>query len=452
MTDDWTPGAASTRIVLLGADTFRSGALSDLPAVRNNLTDLSHALTGKPHGLLAGHPANCTVLGLDGRADQDAVGEKLSAASGEAEELLLVYYSGHGVLDVDGKLHLALRDTDPRRPGYTALSLDLIKRDLAGARARARVLILDCCFSGRAINTMAETEQLVAEQLTLTGTYILASTSANKPSLVLPGQRNTAFTAALLRSLSEPEPLTLDEIYARTDTELGGLGLPRPRCASTDAGRRLALARGPVPEHADNVVPRRRRKRWVPAAAAVVLAGAIWAGTALLPPEDEASPPAPTTPTSPQPQANAAPPAPPPPQVRQVEDLTVDVSGTGKTPDGAIALGVTTALASANANGSKTVAGGGGEGEGGAALTAEKPTPGSFTRGFADFYVDTAMENCTARNVGVGEAVVTGTADSWVKVVVTEFNLPKGPDEKLSVTFRVEQGTGELPASDQLCL
>ncbi|MEV0600248.1 caspase family protein [Streptomyces sp. NPDC050315] len=252
MTATWFPDGATSRVVCIGADTYHSAELPPIPAVRNNLTDLRNALTHSGHGLFAGQDADaghCTVLGLDDGppVDQAAIGQALSRAAHEATDLLLVYYSGHGLLDDDGMLYLALPHTDRSRLTYTALSLAHIKRDLADARARARVLILDCCFSGRAIEAMATPTDLVLGQLPVTGTYTLTSTTETTPSYAPCNSRNSAFTGALLTALTAPEPLALDEIYQHVDTTLSEAGLPGPRRRVTGHANRLALARGPVP-------------------------------------------------------------------------------------------------------------------------------------------------------------------------------------------------------------
>ncbi|MEU5109701.1 MULTISPECIES: hypothetical protein [unclassified Streptomyces] len=52
------------------------------------------------------------MLGPGGEpATREAIGAALSRAGREATELLLVYYSGHGLVDDDGMLHLALEHT-----------------------------------------------------------------------------------------------------------------------------------------------------------------------------------------------------------------------------------------------------------------------------------------------------------------------------------------------------
>lgn len=48
--------------------------------------------------------------------------------------------------------------------GGCGLPLDLVKQELGGARARARVRLLDCCFSGRAGSATADPAGLLLGQ------------------------------------------------------------------------------------------------------------------------------------------------------------------------------------------------------------------------------------------------------------------------------------------------
>ncbi|MFI0486846.1 caspase family protein [Actinomadura sp. 9N215] len=228
--------------MLIGAGTFRDPELPDIPAVRANLEDLRQVLTHPVYGLLAAE--HCQVLADP--ADQAAVGVALTAAVREAEDLLLVYYCGHGVLDDTGVLHFALTGTDAEHVGFSAIHVDLVKRMVGSARAKARVLLLDCCFSGQAVTVMSRRKSLALGQLDLTGTYTLTSTPATSLSHAPLGARNTAFTGALLDALRIPGPLTLDQIHHHIDQELAGRGLPRPQRRSVGAAGNLTVTRGPI--------------------------------------------------------------------------------------------------------------------------------------------------------------------------------------------------------------
>lgn len=236
------PDAVLSRAVVVGAAEFRDRELADLPAVRNNVADFARVLTSSAGtGLPAEH---CAVVG-DG-ASFASIGELVEQAAEQAEDLLLFYYAGHGVVDSHGRLHLTLPSTDLGRLRWTGLPFETIREAFAEARARTRVVILDCCYSGRAIvGGMAGAA--VAGQLDVEGTYTLTATTRNEAALALPGAVHTAFTGEFLTLLTDGDPeggelLTLGHIYQRLRWVLHRRGLPLPERCGTRNADQLALA------------------------------------------------------------------------------------------------------------------------------------------------------------------------------------------------------------------
>lgn len=238
------PDPARSRAVLIGASHFTTAGpdLPDIPAVQANLTALRQVLTSPDTGVL--RPEFCRVLADPTSADE--VGTALSEAAASATDLLLVYYAGHGLVDDRGRLHLALAHTHPHRARWTALPLDLLREEIAHSAAATRVLVLDCCFSGRAIEAMTDDQGVIGGQLDVAGTYTLTSTTANAPAHAPAGDRYTAFTGALLRALDNADPLTLDQIYVVVDRDLAARNLPRPQRRVVNTAGDLALSRGPA--------------------------------------------------------------------------------------------------------------------------------------------------------------------------------------------------------------
>src|SRR5205807_2278937 len=59
-----------------------------------------------------------------------------------------LYFSGHGVLDERGRLHLAARDTERELISGTAIPATFVTDEMDACHSRRQVLVLDCCHSG----------------------------------------------------------------------------------------------------------------------------------------------------------------------------------------------------------------------------------------------------------------------------------------------------------------
>src|SRR5215207_139597 len=65
------------------------------------------------------------------------------------DDLLLFYYSGHGIYD-DGDLYLTTSETDPYIPSRRGFNFDELRRLMNDSISTSVVAILDCCSSGSA--------------------------------------------------------------------------------------------------------------------------------------------------------------------------------------------------------------------------------------------------------------------------------------------------------------
>src|SRR4029450_688569 len=63
------------------------------------------------------------------------------SATRTADDTLVLFFSGHGLLDEEGHLHLAAKDTDPRLPNATALPADYIRAQLDRCSSRRQGLV-----------------------------------------------------------------------------------------------------------------------------------------------------------------------------------------------------------------------------------------------------------------------------------------------------------------------
>ncbi|EFL40132.1 caspase family protein [Streptomyces griseoflavus] len=77
---------------------------------------------------------------------QRSIHDMLSQAN--ADDLVIIYFSGHGLKDLFGRFYLALPETDLSALPATALSGRYIREQINDAAVRKIVIVLDSCFSG----------------------------------------------------------------------------------------------------------------------------------------------------------------------------------------------------------------------------------------------------------------------------------------------------------------
>jgi uncharacterized caspase-like protein len=254
---------ARSRAVLLGVSFFPRDPdrLPALPAVRNNLRDLARLLADpKVIGLDSRH-----IVVVDDRPSTEML-SRLAEVAADAEDAIIVYYAGHGLIG-GTQLYLTGTDSSDRMIEFDGMPIDRLRRALMASPARKRVLILDCCYSGRAAELMGTTRAMLQASIDdIQGAYVLASSGATEASVAPDGARHTAFTGELLRILEEGiesagPTLKLPEIYRELFVTLRrNPKLPEPQhSASKTVGEMafvrnrafLAAASQAVPERAD---------------------------------------------------------------------------------------------------------------------------------------------------------------------------------------------------------
>ncbi|MFH8367090.1 caspase family protein [Streptomyces sp. NPDC018031] len=236
------PDPAASRAVLIGTAAYQH--LDQLPAVAANIRDLADTLGD---AMLWGLPREHCALVPD-PADAAAMLDPVHRAGEAASDTLLVYFAGHGLRDPDSAdLYLGLSGSR-ENAGYTAVAYEHLRSAVRAARARRRVVVLDCCFSGRAARALGGSAETLAAQLAVDGAYVLTASPRDRVALAPDGEPHTAFTGELLGILRRgvtdgPELIDLDTLYRVLGERLGAKNRPRPqRSQENDVGR-LPLVR-----------------------------------------------------------------------------------------------------------------------------------------------------------------------------------------------------------------
>ncbi|MFG3297058.1 caspase family protein [Streptomyces sp. NPDC048179] len=173
------------------------------------------------------------------------------------DDLTLLYFTGHGLKDDDGRLYLAMTNT--RRDGllFTALSAEQIDQAMEGCASRQKVLILDCCYSGAfPVGRISKADNAVhaLERFQGRGRTVLTASDATQYSFEgnqAHGQAvQSVFTRYLVQGLRDGSAdldgdgdITLDELYGYVhDRVVDEMPQQRPKKQDNVEGR-IVIAR-----------------------------------------------------------------------------------------------------------------------------------------------------------------------------------------------------------------
>ncbi|MEW2290742.1 caspase family protein [Streptomyces sp. NPDC047841] len=235
------PSPGRSRAVLIGVSNYRERELSDLPHVERNLADLEHLLTSPRSWSLPDE--HCQTL-FD-PTSREQVMAAVEQAAAEATDTLLVYYAGHGQIDRhQERLFLTLPHSQAHK-AWSGILYEDLRHAVEGTRADRRIVILDCCYAGRA--TVMGDDIDLAEQATVEGTCVLAASPPTKKAMFYPAERNTAFTGELLQILNHgvpdgPQLLDVRTAFEHAHRNLVQRGRPRPRLIAQNSAGGVPLA------------------------------------------------------------------------------------------------------------------------------------------------------------------------------------------------------------------
>src|SRR6476620_9597766 len=187
------------------------------------------------------------------------VGEAIADFYGDAgrEDLPLLYFSGHGVKDDEGRLYLAMTNTRRDALMFTAISGAQLNDAMDASRSRRKVLILDCCYSGAfPAGRAAKADEGVQtiERFQGKGRAVLTASDATQYAFEGDDLRgsgtSSVFTRYLVEAISsgaadldEDGDITLDELYSYVyDRVVAEVPQQRPK-KQEDVDGRILIAR-----------------------------------------------------------------------------------------------------------------------------------------------------------------------------------------------------------------
>jgi len=196
--------AAEKWAILIGVDTYDDPGIGKLKYTVNDAEALHKALTAAPGGFSADNVILMTPR-VENRLHHPTRNNIIAMLSSwlsltEPEDTVLVYFSGHG-MEHDGRGYVLPQDARRSTPELTSINIGLIKDQMARAKARKRVLVLDACHSGTDKDTSAMGRGFSQELEGSGGLVILASCDVEESSYEMDASKQGAFTHFLIEAL-----------------------------------------------------------------------------------------------------------------------------------------------------------------------------------------------------------------------------------------------------------
>lgn len=192
---------------------------------------------------------------VDAKADtiKRAIDNLFSQA--EYDDLVLLYYSGHGYRGHDGRHYLIAEDSQSDLILSSGIQDTFIHDAMKSSRAQHRVIILDCCFSGAFMPGRKGSigEPLLLEELTGEGTVILASSNTIQHSFE-ETFHNSLFTRYLLHGINTGQAdddqdglISIDELFKYVDQKVRNTRPDQSPLKATSNGEgEIIIARNPL--------------------------------------------------------------------------------------------------------------------------------------------------------------------------------------------------------------
>jgi hypothetical protein len=238
--------AGRYRALLIGNSTYPADEhnLQTLKGPVKDIAALNRALADPGTGLFVDADVTLLPEATSTRAIR-ALGRFFGTAT--RDDVLLVYFSGHGKLDQSGRLHLCMQDTDSTDLLSTAVSSTRINEFADASRARNVVIVLDCCYAGAFRG--GDLGQAVAGP----GRYVLTSCRGTQLANDATIENGTSFFTqhlvdGLLHAAADQDVdgyVTFSDLYAYVDRRLRETGKQIPQ-RRVDGDGDLPLAKRPV--------------------------------------------------------------------------------------------------------------------------------------------------------------------------------------------------------------
>ncbi len=245
--------------LLIGISEYQSKSLKSLPGVAKDIETMQRVLLDSKIG-------GFDDVKLLPNPDSDTMRshiEQLFLHKAQKDDIVLLYFSGHGYKHEDGDLFFVSHTTQIDSEGVltigTAVEAKFIhERYMSRSKSKRQVLILDCCFSGAFAKDMSAKEAVVVSinkeieaQLGGEGRAVLTSSTATQVSFEDAG--GGVYTRYLVEGIEKGAAdsdnngvITVDELheYAKRKVQEAKPAM-KPEIYAVGEGYKIHLANAP---------------------------------------------------------------------------------------------------------------------------------------------------------------------------------------------------------------
>ncbi|MBP5976044.1 SUMF1/EgtB/PvdO family nonheme iron enzyme [Brasilonema sp. CT11] len=242
--------------LLIGVSEYQPG-LTPLPCAVKDVEAMRRVLTHPEIGNFA--EVDITVLKNPQRQEMEDAIENLFADR-QKEDLLLFYFSGHGIKDEYGKLYLSTTSTTRKQNNRlfkpSAVAANVLQESMNKSRSQRQVIILDCCFSGaiaQGLTVKDDGSVNLQEQLGGKGRAILTSSTSTQYSFEQEGSDLSIYTRYLVEGMEKGAAdrdgdgwISIDELheYASSKVKEAAPAMT-PKFYPIEEGHKILLAKSP---------------------------------------------------------------------------------------------------------------------------------------------------------------------------------------------------------------
>jgi uncharacterized caspase-like protein len=241
--------------LLIGISDYAQG-LNSLPSAVRDIEAMRRVLQHSEQG---GFDQVGVLANPEPMTMQEAIETLFSNRS--KEDLVLLFFSGHGVKDDSGRLYFATSLTRKNSAGTlvraTAVPASFVQDVMSYSRCKRQVIILDCCFSGAFAEGMtAKDDDIVDVQTQLggEGRAVLTSSTSTQYSFEQQGSSLSIYTRFLVEGIETGAAdmdgdgwISIDELhdYARKKVQAAAPAM-KPKIYAVEEGFTIRLAKAPV--------------------------------------------------------------------------------------------------------------------------------------------------------------------------------------------------------------